>query len=271
MTHCSAMWSNVRKHGTLLSNNIALVKDPEIRVGHSIENSLPRGILAIKLKKKLTKLWFREATDKTITTESLSIIQRTQPKEPTPTTLFKSGRIRKCRSKPSRISESAFNFYVNKRITYLLSTLVNIKSARETFYNKLIQNTSLPTNYNFTFIITEINKEIEYYTQQRYPITYASKDKRKLQTPAVTSQRIQPHMWKKTKVESPINPSYHYTPESTINITSTGASTATMTSAFGKFPFQSKQKKEDLLRPYGKYFEGFKSRSLLPEVFGLFS
>ncbi|KAG9288777.1 hypothetical protein G9A89_023074 [Geosiphon pyriformis] len=117
--------------------------------------------------------------------------------------------------------ESTFNFYVNKKIAYLLGTPVNTELARETFYHKLIQNTSLPTNYNFTFIITEINKEIEHYTQQKYPITYTSKDKEKLQTPAVTPKQIQPPTWKKTRVESPTNPSYHYTPGSTINITST--------------------------------------------------
>ncbi|KAG9306605.1 hypothetical protein G9A89_004802 [Geosiphon pyriformis] len=103
-------------------------------------------------------------------------------------------------------AESVFNFYINKRIVYLLRTLVN---------------TNLPTNHNFTSIITEINKEIEYHTQQRYPITYANKGKRKLQTLAVTSQKIQPLTWKKTKVELPTNPSYHYTPGSAINITST--------------------------------------------------
>ncbi|KAG9291008.1 hypothetical protein G9A89_012880 [Geosiphon pyriformis] len=46
---------------------------------YSIEDSLPGEIPAIKLRKKLTKLWFRKATNKTITIESLSIIQRTQP------------------------------------------------------------------------------------------------------------------------------------------------------------------------------------------------
>ncbi|KAG9292585.1 hypothetical protein G9A89_006956 [Geosiphon pyriformis] len=57
----------------------------------------------------------------------------------------------------------------------------------------------------------EINKEIEHHTQQRYLITYVSKDKEKLQTPAVTPKRIQPPTWKKTRVESPTNLSYHYT------------------------------------------------------------
>ncbi|KAG9288853.1 hypothetical protein G9A89_012182 [Geosiphon pyriformis] len=147
-------------------------------------------------------------------------------------------------------AESAFNFYINKKIAYLLRTSVNIESVRETFYNKLIQNTSLPTNHNFASIITEINKEIEHHTQQRYSITYTSKGKRKLQTPAITPQKIQPPTWKKTRVELPNNPSYYYTPRSAINILSTDTSTSNVTSAFGRFSFQSKQRKKDLLGPY---------------------
>ncbi|KAG9297217.1 hypothetical protein G9A89_019498 [Geosiphon pyriformis] len=135
------------------------------------------------------------------------------------------------------LAESAFNFYVNKKIVYLLRTPVNIESARKTFYHKLIQNTSLPTNYNFTSIITEINKEIEHHIQQRYPITYANKGKGKLQTLA------------KHRIELPTNPLYHYTPGSAINITSTGMFTLN---------------KKDLLRPYGAYFKEFKSRSPTP-------
>ncbi|KAG9301115.1 hypothetical protein G9A89_012498 [Geosiphon pyriformis] len=88
--------------------------------------------------------------------------------------------------------KSAFNFYINKKIAYLLGTPVNTESARETFYSELIQNTSLSTNHNFASIITEINKEIEHHTQQRYPITYASKGKGKLQTSVITPKRIQP-------------------------------------------------------------------------------
>ncbi|KAG9289713.1 hypothetical protein G9A89_014448 [Geosiphon pyriformis] len=134
-------------------------------------------------------------------------------------------------------AKSAFNFYVNKKISSLLGTPVNTESARETFYRELIQNTNLPTNHNFTSIITEINKEIEHHTQQRYSITYASKDKGKLQTPAVTPRKIQLPTWKKNRIESPSNPSYHYTPESAIHISSTDAFPSTVTSAFGQFPF----------------------------------
>ncbi|KAG9288181.1 hypothetical protein G9A89_020487 [Geosiphon pyriformis] len=130
-------------------------------------------------------------------------------------------------------TKSAFNFYVNEKISSLLGTPVNTELAKETFYKELIQNTNLPTNHNFASIITEINKEIEHHTQQKYPITYANKDKGKLQTPAVTSRKIQPPAWKKNRVEFPSNPSYHYTP--------------------GK-----------LLGPYGEYFKRFNSRSSTP-------
>ncbi|KAG9306625.1 hypothetical protein G9A89_004822 [Geosiphon pyriformis] len=59
-------------------------------------------------------------------------------------------------------AESVFNFYINEKISSLLET--------------------------------PINKEIEHYTQQRYPIIYASKGKGKLQTPA---QPILPlYTWK---------------------------------------------------------------------------
>ncbi|KAG9290043.1 hypothetical protein G9A89_010349 [Geosiphon pyriformis] len=40
-----------------------------------------------------------------------------------------------------------------------------------------------------------------------------------------------------------------------------------MTSTFGQFTFQSKQRKENLLGPYGTYFEGFKSQSPMPSEF----
>ncbi|KAG9303532.1 hypothetical protein G9A89_018428 [Geosiphon pyriformis] len=147
--------------------------------------------------------------DKTITTESLSIIQKTQPKEPAPTkklTVAESENIGAnhlgfAKSLFQHYSESVFNFYVNEKIAYLLGTATNTESARETFYNKLIQNSSLPTNYNFTSIITKINKEIEHHTQQRYSITYASKGKKKLQTLVnylsllATSEDALPNTW----------------------------------------------------------------------------
>ncbi|KAG9307307.1 hypothetical protein G9A89_017135 [Geosiphon pyriformis] len=141
-------------------------------------------------------------------------------------------------------SELAFNFYVNERIAYLLETPVNTESARETFYHKLIQNTSLLTNYNFTSIITEINKKIEHHIQQRYPITYASKGKGKLQTPAVIPQRIQSPTWKKHRIESPTNLSYHYTPGSAINITSTNFGTASLWKVTDSEEEQEEKKEE---------------------------
>ncbi|KAG9307596.1 hypothetical protein G9A89_023161 [Geosiphon pyriformis] len=95
--------------------------------------------------------------------------------------------------------------------------------------------------------------------QQQFLITYADKAKGRIQTSAATPKEIQLSSWKKHRVESPTTLSYHYTPESTINISSADASTSNMTSTFGRFQFQSKQWKEDLLGSYGAYFEGFKS------------
>ncbi|KAG9292013.1 hypothetical protein G9A89_017912 [Geosiphon pyriformis] len=125
-------------------------------------------------------------------------------------------------------AESAFNFYINEKISFLLGTPVNTESARETFYRELIQNTNLPTNHNFTSIITKINKEIEHHTQQKYLITYT-----------ITPRKIQPPTWKKNRIKSPSNPSYHYTPGSAINILSTDVFPSTATLAFGRFPFQN--------------------------------
>ncbi|KAG9294490.1 hypothetical protein G9A89_009337 [Geosiphon pyriformis] len=136
-------------------------------------------------------------------------------------------------------TESAFNFYINDKITECLGGTVNIEAARENFYTELFQHTNLPRNYSFTPIIREINQTIERYTQQQFLITYTDKDKERLQTPAVTSKEIQLLTWKKQRIESPPYPSYHYTSRSTINISSTGVSTPNATSTFGQFPFQN--------------------------------
>ncbi|KAG9297098.1 hypothetical protein G9A89_019379 [Geosiphon pyriformis] len=223
-------------------------------------DSLPRGIPAIKLRKKLTKLRFRKAMDKTITIKSLYKPFRHKSSDHYQLQLDLNTKLQRTSTNTNlKVAESenigtnylgfakflfqyycqhlelnhnhisvelAFNFYVNKRIAHLLETPVNIELTREAFYSELIQNTNLPTNHNFASIITEINKEIEHHTQQRYPITYASKGKEKLQTPA------------KTRVEFPTNPLYHYTLGNIINITSTSMATSNMTSAFGQFPFQ---------------------------------
>ncbi|KAG9303140.1 hypothetical protein G9A89_005098 [Geosiphon pyriformis] len=154
-------------------------------------------------------------------------------------------------------AKSAFNFYVNERITDFLGRPVNIESARENFYSELIQHTNLSRNHSFALIIREINQEIERYTQKTFPITYQDKGKGKLQTPA-----------KKQRIKSPIYPSYHHTPGSTINIASADTSTSTKT-LLARIMFQSKQKKNKLLGAYGNYFEGFKSRSPTPSGFQL--
>ncbi|KAG9293578.1 hypothetical protein G9A89_005581 [Geosiphon pyriformis] len=130
-------------------------------------------------------------------------------------------------------AESVFNFYINNKITDCLGRTINIESTRENFYTELFQHTSLPRNYSFAPIIRKINQTIERYTQQ-FSITYTDKGKGKLQTPAVTPKQIQSLTWKKTRVESPTNPSYYYTLGSAINISSVDA----------------KQKKAELLETY---------------------
>ncbi|KAG9285321.1 hypothetical protein G9A89_010796 [Geosiphon pyriformis] len=236
----------------VIENKIVIgPKKIKLKNTHKFEDSLPGGLSATTLRKKFDKTAISTPeelapTNKSTVAESESI---------------GANHLGFTKSLFKHYSESAFNFYVNKRIAYLLGTPVNTESVRKTFYHKLIQNTSLPTNYNFKSIITEINKEIEHHTQQKYPITYANKGKRKLQTPAVTLQWIQSPTWKKHRIELPTNPSYYYTPGSAINITATDVFTLHATSTFGQFPFQSKQKKKDLLKPYGMYFKEFKSQS----------
>ncbi|KAG9286728.1 hypothetical protein G9A89_012278 [Geosiphon pyriformis] len=252
-----------------------LVKDPEIQKG-----TTARLNPATTLRKKLEKLLENISTIDTI--KFLSIIQKTQPRPSDPSKSSDTAPLEQTstnNTKPkvaeseiieanhlefakslfqhycpylglnhNHISiESVFNFYINKKISSLLGTPVNTESARETFYKKLIQNTNLPTNHNFASIITEINKEIEHHTQQRYPITYVSKGKGKLQTPA-----------KKNRVESPGNPSYHYTPGSAINISLTDAFSSTATSVFGQFPFQNRQRKTELISDLWKAAESEK-------------
>ncbi|KAG9299636.1 hypothetical protein G9A89_020807 [Geosiphon pyriformis] len=148
------------------------------------------------------------------------------------------------------LTKSAFNFYVSKKITNCLRETVDIESARKNFYTELFQHTSLPRNYSFVPIIRKINQTIERYTQQQFFITYADKDKGRLQTPTVTPKQIQPSNWKKTQVELPTNLLYHYMPGSAINISSTDASTSNATSIFGYFPFQSKQRKAELANTF---------------------
>ncbi|KAG9295818.1 hypothetical protein G9A89_009047 [Geosiphon pyriformis] len=187
--HCLAMWSDLKTE---------------------IENTTHQ---PTTLSLNLCSLYKRLNTKKSSNTTNISIILALKPAPTTPIQTVaeseetETNHLEFVKSLFQYYSESAFNFYVHERISYLLRVSVETNSARENFYNELIQNTSLLTNYNFTAILTEINKEIEIYTQQKYPIIYANKGKGKLQTPT------------KTRVESPINPSYHYTSGSAINIT----------------------------------------------------
>ncbi|KAG9298952.1 hypothetical protein G9A89_015974 [Geosiphon pyriformis] len=231
---------------------------------------LTRGLPATKLRKELTDLRVWEATDKT-TIESLSIIQKT-PSKPSDTTLAEPYQWKTSTNPNLNVAESeniganhlgfakflfqqysqqlglnsnhypaesAFNFYVNDRITECLGGTVNIEAARENFYTELFQHTNLPRNYSFAPIIREINQTIKKYTQQQFPITYADKDKGRIQIPAATPKGIQLPSWKKHRVESPTTLSYHYTPGSAINISSADAFTSNTTLTVRRFQFQN--------------------------------
>ncbi|KAG9300561.1 hypothetical protein G9A89_000217, partial [Geosiphon pyriformis] len=218
---------------------------------------LIRGLPATKPRKELTDLRVWEAMDKT-TIESLSIIQKTLSK-PSDTMLAEPhqwktstnpnlnmaeseniganhlGFVKSLFQQYSQQlglnsnhypAESAFNFYVNDRITECLGETVNIEATRENFYTKLFQHTNLPKNYSFAPIIREINQTIE-----------------KIQTPAATPKGIQLSSWKKHRVESPTALSYHYTPGSAINISSadTSTSNATLTN---HYPVEKEEEKK---------------------------
>ncbi|KAG9289715.1 hypothetical protein G9A89_014450 [Geosiphon pyriformis] len=145
-------------------------------------------------------------------------------------------------------TESAFNCYVNERIVYHLEDQEDPESAFNNFFSELLQSTAFSQNYLFAPLITEINQEIKKYTKQRFLITFANKGKGRLKTPARTPKQIQLPTWKKQRFDSPTNPSYHYTPGSTINIINTA--TTSMTMPLNQIPFQSKQKKAELLGTY---------------------
>ncbi|KAG9285021.1 hypothetical protein G9A89_009831 [Geosiphon pyriformis] len=151
---------------------------------------------------------------------------------------------------------NTFNCYVNKRIVYHLGGQGNPESAFNNFFSELFQSTTLPQNYLFTPLITKINQEIEKYTKQRFPITFADKKKGKLQTPVRTPKQIQLPTWKKQRFDLSVNLSYHHTPGSTINIINTAKISVTM--PLNQIPFQSKQKKEELLGTYTNTFTTIK-------------
>ncbi|KAG9298535.1 hypothetical protein G9A89_018894 [Geosiphon pyriformis] len=220
-------------------NNFTKQKDINT---HKFEDSLLGGLPATKLRKKFDEI--RTSTNnnhpKVTEPENIGTNHLRFAKS-----LFQQYSQQLGLNNNYYLAEFTFNFYVNKKITDCLGRTVDIKSARENFYTELFQHTSLPKNYSFTPIIKEINQIIEKYTQQQFPITYADKEKGRLQTPTATPKEIQLLTLKKIKVESPTNPLYHYIPKSIINILSTGI----------------KQKKTELLGTYGNYFEEFKSQS----------
>ncbi|KAG9307342.1 hypothetical protein G9A89_017171 [Geosiphon pyriformis] len=139
-------------------------------------------------------------------------------------------------------TESAFNYYINKKIVYYLEGQGDPESVFNNFFSKLFQSIILPQNYLFALLITKINKKIKRYTKQRFLITFADKGKRKFNLSA--------------------NLLYYHIFRSTINITN--ATKASVITLLNRIPFQSKQKKTELLETYSDYFEKFKLQSPIP-------
>ncbi|KAG9295213.1 hypothetical protein G9A89_006194 [Geosiphon pyriformis] len=86
-----------------------------------------------------------------------------------------------------------------------------------------------------------LNPQGKIFIQNYFNIPAYQETTGRLQTPVVIPKQIQLPTWKKTRVESLTNLSYHYILESTINISSTGASTLHAISTFGQLPFQKFQ------------------------------
>ncbi|KAG9306181.1 hypothetical protein G9A89_016085 [Geosiphon pyriformis] len=252
-----------------------------------MQDIISEKLSTIKLSKQLAKLWCQETTDKLTQLKNLQIISITNRLEHQVMGLLFTRHSKELprtnTNTNSNMAESeiiganhlGFAKFLFQQYSQLLGLnnnyypakseeTVNIELTRENFYAELFQHTSLPRNHSFAPIIRKINQIIERYTQQQFPITYADKGKRRIQTPAATPKEIQLLSWKKHRVELLTASSYHYTPGSAINISSADVFTSNMTSTFGKFQFQSKQWKEDLLESYGAYFERFKSRSPTP-------
>ncbi|KAG9290363.1 hypothetical protein G9A89_007094 [Geosiphon pyriformis] len=214
-----------------------------------MEDIVPEELSTIKLNKQSTKLWFQKTTNKPLPLNLFTDLLFTQNSKDITCNIWCS--LQQLELSSNYYSaELVFNYYVNDKITDCLRGTINIESAKKNFYTKLFQHTSLPRNHSFAPIIRKINQTIERYMQQQFPITYADKGKGRIQIPAATTKEIQLPSWKKHRVELPITLSYHYTPESAINISSADMSTLNATSTFGRFQFQSKQQKEDLLGPY---------------------
>ncbi|KAG9299385.1 hypothetical protein G9A89_014034 [Geosiphon pyriformis] len=128
-------------------------------------------------------------------------------------------------------AKSLFQYY------YTHLRLTNNNFTFNNFFSELLQSTILSQNYLFAPLITEINREIEKYTKQRFSITFANKRKERLQTLVGTPKQIQLPIWKKQRFDLPANPLYHHTPGNTINIIST--TTVSMTTPLNRVPFQN--------------------------------
>ncbi|KAG9294680.1 hypothetical protein G9A89_008159 [Geosiphon pyriformis] len=178
----------------------SLVKDPEIRLKTEIENTTHQpttlSLNLCSLYKELNSKTFRYNQYTSITsirTAPTIIIQTVAKSEEIETNhlgfakfLFQHYYTYFGLTNNSWPTESVFNCYVNKKIVYHLGGQGDLKSAFNNFFNELLQSITLPQNYLFAPLITEINREIEKYTKQRFLITFADKGKERLQTPAET-------------------------------------------------------------------------------------
>ncbi|KAG9290719.1 hypothetical protein G9A89_011682 [Geosiphon pyriformis] len=195
MAYCSAMWSDVRKLEHIAQEIIAHYLEMKLRIT-STKNlcSLYKGFNSKNFQIQPTYQYYQHCQD--IEHQRTSTINN-HPKV-AESEIIGTNHLGFAKSLFQQYTESAFNFYVNNKITDCLGGTVNIESARENFYTELFQHISLPRNYSFAPIIREINQTIKKYTQQQFPITYVDKSKERLQTPAVTPKQIQPLNWKKT-------------------------------------------------------------------------
>ncbi|KAG9295356.1 hypothetical protein G9A89_013385 [Geosiphon pyriformis] len=226
MAHCLAMWSNVRKHGTLFSNLKPEIGNITYQPTTSLLNlcSLYKGLNS---KKPLD-------TTNVPRTAPIIIIQTVAESEKIRTnhlefakSLFQYYHTHLGLTNNNWPTELVFNCYVNERIVYYLEGQGDPKSTFNNFFSQLLQSTILSQNYLFTLLITEINREIEKYTKQKFSITFADKDKGRLQTPIGTPKQIQLPTWKKQRFDSPANLSYYHIPGNIINIINTVITSAT--------------------------------------------
>ncbi|KAG9297758.1 hypothetical protein G9A89_011273 [Geosiphon pyriformis] len=152
---------------------------------HRFENSLPRGLSATMLRKKFDKTVILSTSTNQLSTK----LQRTSTNSNHPKvakseniganhleftkSLFQQYSQQLGLNNNFFPAESAFNFYVNDKITDCLEGTVNIKSTRENFYTELFQHTRKSikplkdTHNNNSQLPMQTKKREEYKHQQK--------------------------------------------------------------------------------------------------------